>query len=61
MKTESDEHGGGDVGQQELIQRWSRCGTATEEMWDDEDGEMAWKNGDGLGKYWQGTTTNLTG
>ena len=31
----------------------------TEEMWDDEYGEMGWKNRDGLGKYQQGTTTNL--
>ena len=32
---------------------------ATEEMWDDGDGEMGWKNSNGLGKYQQGVTTNL--
>ena len=31
----------------------------TEDMWDDRDGGMGWKNGDELGKYQQGTTTNL--
>ena len=31
----------------------------TEEMWNNGDGEMSWNNGDGLGKYLQGTTTNL--
>ena len=36
-----------------------RFKTATEEMWYDGDGEMGQKNGDGLGKYQQGTTTNL--
>ena len=33
--------------------------TATEEIWDDRYGEMIWKDGDGLVKYLQGTTTNL--
>ena len=28
-------------------------------MWDDGDGEMGWKDGNRLGKYRQGTTTNL--
>ena len=32
---------------------------ATDDMWDDGDGEMGWKDGKGLGKYRQGTTTNL--
>ena len=32
---------------------------ATEEMWDNGDGEMGWKDGYGLGKYKQGMTTNL--
>ena len=32
---------------------------ATEEMWDNGDGEMGWKNSDRLSKYRQGTTTNL--
>ena len=51
MKTEADNHSGIDVGQQGLI-RWRRiCRTETEEMWDDGDGEMGWKNGDRLGKY----------
>ena len=49
---------------------WRRCGKTgmdmaveemcpTYEMWDDGDGEMGRKNGDGLGKYKQGTNTNL--
>ena len=59
MKTAVDEHGGVDAGQQVWIHRWRRFGTATEEIWYDGDGEMGWKNGDGLGKYRQGTTTNL--
>ena len=33
------------------IQRQRRCGTATEDMWDDEYGKMGCKDGDGLGKY----------
>ena len=28
-------------------------------MWDDGYGDMGWKDGDVLGKYQQGTTTNL--
>ena len=28
-------------------------------MWDDGYGKMGWKDGDGMGKYLQGTTTNL--
>ena len=32
---------------------------ATDEMWYDRDDEMGWKDSDGLGKYRQGTTTNL--
>ena len=36
-----------------------RCGTTTEDMWDDGDGKVGWNNGYGLGKYKQGTTTNL--
>ena len=59
VNIEADEHGGGDAGQQVLIRRWRRCGTATEDMWDDGYGEMGWNNGNGLGKYLQGTTTNL--
>ena len=51
MKTEADDHGGGNAGQQGLIRRRRRCGTATEEMWDGGDGEMGWKNGNGLGNY----------
>ena len=47
------------MGQQGWIRRQRICDTATEDMWDDGDGEMDWKNGDGLGKYQQGTTTNL--
>ena len=31
----------------------------TEEMWDDGDGEMGWKNDNGLGKYRQRSATNL--
>ena len=51
MKIETDEHGGGDTGQQVWIRRRRRCGMATEEMWDDGDGEMGWKDGDGKGKH----------
>ena len=50
VNTAADEHGGGDVGQQGCILR-QRCGTATDEMWDGRDGEMGWKDGNGLGKY----------
>ena len=51
VNTAADEHGGVDVGQQGWIW-WQRiCGAATEEIWDDGDGEMGWKHGDGLGKY----------
>ena len=32
---------------------------ATDEMWDERDGEMGWKDGNGMGKYRQVTTTNL--
>ena len=59
MKTAADEHGGGYTGQQGYIRRRSRCGTSTDEMWDYRDGKMGWKDSDGLGKYRQGTTTNL--
>ena len=59
MKTASDEHGGRGAGQQEWIWRQRRCGTETDEMWDNGDGEMVWEDGGRLGKYLQGTTTNL--
>ena len=59
MKTEEDKHGGGDAGQQGWIRQKRRCGMETDEMWDNGDGEMGCKDGDGLGKYLQGTTTNL--
>ena len=39
-KTEADEHGGGDAGQHGLIRQKRICGTATEEMRNDGDGEM---------------------
>ena len=59
MKTAADEN----VGLDEVKQRWIRrqriCGTATEDMWDDGDGEMGWNNGNRLGKYLQGMATNL--
>ena len=55
----ADENGGGDAEQYVLIRRRRRFRTATEEMWDDRDGRIGWKDGDGLGKYRQGTTTNL--
>ena len=51
MKTSEDDHGGGDSGQHGWIQRRRIFGTATDEMWDDGDGEMGCKDGDGLGKY----------
>ena len=59
MYTETDKHGGGDAVQQGLIRQRRRYRTATEEMWDGGYGEMSWKNGDGMGKYQQGATTNL--
>ena len=59
MKIAADMHGGGDAGQQGWIWWRRRCGTATEEMCHDGDGEMGRKNSDKLGKYQQGTTTNL--
>ena len=51
MNTASEEHVGGDVGQQGWIRQRRRCGTATNEIWDNEDGEMGLKDGNGLGKY----------
>ena len=51
VKTAADDHGGEDAGQQGWIRRWRRCWKTTEEMWDDGDGKMGWKNGDGLGNY----------
>ena len=51
MNTVEDKHGGGDVREQGWIRRWSRFGTATNEIWDDGDGKMGWKDNDGLGKY----------
>ena len=59
MKTALDKHGGRDVGQQVFIWRWRIYRMAIEEMWEDVYGKMGWKNGDGLGKYQQGKTTNL--
>ena len=60
MKTAADEHSGGDAGQQGWIRRQRQCVTATDDMWDDRDVEMGCKDGDGLGKYQQGTTANLS-
>ena len=51
MKKAADEHYGGDVGQQKLRWWWRICWTGTDEMWYNGDGEMDWKDGDGLGKY----------
>ena len=59
MKKAAYDRGGGDAGQKGWIRRQRRCGTATEEMWDNGDGEMGWKEGGGLGKYRQGANTNL--
>ena len=59
MKTKADENGGGDAGKQVWIWRRRRCGTATEVMCYDGDGEMSWKDSNELGKYQQGKTTNL--
>ena len=50
MKTAADDHGGRDAGQQGLIPQRRRCRMASEEMWDNGDGKMDWKNGDGLEK-----------
>ena len=57
MKTASDEHGGGDAGQKVWIRRQRRCGTATDDMWDDGDGEMGWKDGDGQSNINRGQLT----
>ena len=51
MKTAADEHSVGYAGQQGWIRRRRICGTETDEMWDDGDGKMGWKDSDGLGKY----------
>ena len=51
MKTVVDKHGGGHVVQYEWIWRRSRFGPATDEIKNDGDGEIVWKDGDGLGKY----------
>ena len=50
-KTESDEHGDVDAGQQGWLWRQRICGMETYEMWDYGDGKMIWKNVSGLGKY----------
>ena len=59
METATDEHGGGDVGQQRWIRRQRRWGAATDEMWDDRYGKMGCRDGNGLGKYKKGMTANL--
>ena len=59
MKTAADKYVAGDAGQQGWIWQGRRCGTATDDMWDDGDGKMGCKDGDGLGKYQQVTTANL--
>ena len=58
MKIESGGNGGGDAGQQGWIQRRVRCGVEIDGMWDDGDGKMGCTDGDRLGKYLQGTTSN---
>ena len=45
------DHGGGDARQHGWIRQRRRCRMAKEEMWDDRDVEMGWKDGDRLGKY----------
>ena len=50
MKTEADDHSGRDAVQQIWILGQKRCGTATDEMWDNGDGEIGWKDDDGLRK-----------
>ena len=47
-KTAADEHGGGDEGKKIWIPQQRIRGKATEEMWDDRDGETGWKDGYGL-------------
>ena len=59
MKIAADENGGEYAGQQGWIRRNRRCGTEKYDMWDDGDGKMGCKDGGGLGKYGQRTTTNL--
>ena len=41
MKTTTDDRGGGDEVQKGWIRRRRRCWTATDEMWEGRDGEMA--------------------
>ena len=60
MKTGADDHSGRDAGKQGWVRRRSKCGTATEEMWDYGDSKMGWKDGNGLVKYQQITTTKLS-
>ena len=55
----ADKHGGRDEGQQRLIRRRGRRRTGTEEIWDDRDCEMGWKDSGGLAKNRQVTATNL--
>ena len=52
-------HGGRDAVPQVCIRRQRRCGMAIDDMWDDGDGEMGCKDGDGLEKYQQVMTANL--
>ena len=59
MKTTADKHGDVYAGGKGCIWRWRICGTATDDMWDDNDGKMGCKDGDVLGKYQQGITANL--
>ena len=59
MKTAAAEQGGRDSGKQGWIMRRRRCGTETDDMWDNKDDEMGCKDVDRLGKYQQGTTANL--
>ena len=44
MKTAAEKHGDGDAGQQGWIRRLVICGTETDEMWDNGDGEMGRKD-----------------
>ena len=59
MKTAEDKHGGGDAGQQGYIRRRRRCGTETDEVWYNGDGEMGCKDGKKLVKYRQVNNSNL--
>ena len=50
MKTVAYENGGRDAGQHGWVRWCRRCGTTTEDMWDDGYDGMGWKDSDGMEK-----------